>query len=1201
MGQMLMTLGGAALGSLVGMPQLGAMIGGAAGGALFGPTTEGPRLKDLSVSTSTYGNAIPRLFGSARLNSNMIWSDGIKEHAKNSSIGKGGGSVKEYSYTASFAIVFCEGPITDILRIWADSKLLGDATGEALRQMNSSKESHIGEDLIDQILNVAATKAQFKGAKVRVYRGTETQMPDPLMERKLGKGNVSAYRGLCYAVFEDLKLEDFGNRIPNITAEITKSPNTSRPTIQFENADGTKRNSNGVPDWPSMRSFVDTGDGYINAYSLVTSKQVGRWKKPDLGKYARSPGGEVYAAQPGPRNANPVIIYDGNTLSEIAKWGYSGNNLTENYGDPCRNLAPETAAFVALGTMNVFRVSQMNGYGYFFMNVNGFRTGSIWTTTGAFVRYLPRTGAVLQLGEYEGKTEFMLWGADTASDRIWYDLYTLKANAAATKSTFPSLDCDTGSKTVFYEDTIGCAIEQGAIAFPAGRINPSVTLMLYCRKDNTLVLFCRETTDDPTIGNNMRSFVFKYSLDNGAITYVSNLYSSKGDNGQEYYVGGPSTDYKYSNIVGNRMRWAEGSRVITLNFDTGESTAETYGQYHEHWGAFYDEFSDSLFTSQNGRHERVFFTTEAGETSVSSIVSEILSGTGILKPTDYDVSALESIKVTGYVMSRDATARDCLQQIATAFFFDGVESDYKLKMVSRGKPTKVAITEAQMGSVSDRDVQLNETLTNEIEMPMRITVAYLDRNRDYQVGTQFAKRIMNPYPTMNSKKEQKVELPVVMQASEAKKIADKLLKMSWAQRTSNEANLPWRFIKYDPTDVVSYTLDDGSSRTSRIVTMDIGDDLTLKVTGANDSPTAYTSVVEAVEGRTVPYQGPAPTTPVKLALINTPLLRDVDDTQGVGSMTYLSAVAPQGVFGGAYILEAEVGEDFSAAAKISVDPPAGYVTQPLPPTRNWNAIDRNLEIVVKLFNAKDALESITYEQFMAGRNMAVIGDEVIQFQNAVLDENGSWHLTNILRARRGTDYAVGSHVTGEMFIFLSDDGAIYPDKRATTAFGHLKELKAVPPGLASEDVTGFTYTLDPNDLRPYSPADFVFHDDNVNVTVSFSRRSRITYGINDFESEAHYREGQAAAGFFSYQVWAGAAVTDKPWNDPAKVVTSEGTIPLLVDGVFKSPSVTLPIDTVTTDEFIIAVAEHGFAKGFPAYRHVKRAVSGDWNVTELFS
>ena len=53
-----------------------------------------------------------------------------------------------------------------------------------------------------------------------MHLGTETEDPDPVIEMHEGAGNAPAYRGLVYMTFDELPLRDFGNRIPNITAEI---------------------------------------------------------------------------------------------------------------------------------------------------------------------------------------------------------------------------------------------------------------------------------------------------------------------------------------------------------------------------------------------------------------------------------------------------------------------------------------------------------------------------------------------------------------------------------------------------------------------------------------------------------------------------------------------------------------------------------------------------------------------------------------------------------------------------------------------------------------------------------------------------------------------------------------------------------------------------------------------------------------------
>lgn len=206
MASVVLGFAGQAVGGLLGGPigaQIGGMIGSALGGMLdnqlFPQKMEGPRLGDLTVTASTYGQPITLIFGPEnRVTGNMIWSTGLIEHvSKSKQGGKGGPSVEvtEYSYTASLAVALGEGVMHSIRKVWANSKVIFDAD--------------------------APPDEPTKGASglytaLRFYPGNTTQNPDPFIEGWEGVGTVPAYRGTSYVVLEDLQLADFGNRIPNL-------------------------------------------------------------------------------------------------------------------------------------------------------------------------------------------------------------------------------------------------------------------------------------------------------------------------------------------------------------------------------------------------------------------------------------------------------------------------------------------------------------------------------------------------------------------------------------------------------------------------------------------------------------------------------------------------------------------------------------------------------------------------------------------------------------------------------------------------------------------------------------------------------------------------------------------------------------------------------------------------------------------------
>lgn len=183
------------VGTLVGGPiggALGAIIGQQIDGRLLAPKgRKGPRLNELAVQSSTYGSAIPKLFGVNRVAGTVIWATDLKESKRKVSNGKGQPKSTVYSYSASFAVALSARPISRIGRIWADGNLLRGASGD------------------------------FKSeTRFRLHTGSEGQAVDPLIASAEGIGMTPAYRGLAYAVFEDFQLGDYGNRIPSLSFEV---------------------------------------------------------------------------------------------------------------------------------------------------------------------------------------------------------------------------------------------------------------------------------------------------------------------------------------------------------------------------------------------------------------------------------------------------------------------------------------------------------------------------------------------------------------------------------------------------------------------------------------------------------------------------------------------------------------------------------------------------------------------------------------------------------------------------------------------------------------------------------------------------------------------------------------------------------------------------------------------------------------------
>ncbi|HPE46906.1 MAG TPA: glycoside hydrolase/phage tail family protein [Hyphomonas sp.] len=228
MAQIILSEAGAAAGrallpqglSLLGAQVSGAVLGRAAGSLLGGlidahlaPPAEGPRISALPVMASREGVGIASVYGRMRVAGQVIWASRFREQKTTRSAGsKGGPRVTEYAYTVSLAVALGEGPVTSVQRAWAN--------GEAF---------------------------DLSQVTYRFYAGDEAQEADPLVG--MIEGGAPAYRGMAYVVFEDLPLDGFGNRIPQLSFEIVRVPPGAAP-------DGLGAHVTGVNIIPASGEFV---------------------------------------------------------------------------------------------------------------------------------------------------------------------------------------------------------------------------------------------------------------------------------------------------------------------------------------------------------------------------------------------------------------------------------------------------------------------------------------------------------------------------------------------------------------------------------------------------------------------------------------------------------------------------------------------------------------------------------------------------------------------------------------------------------------------------------------------------------------------------------------------------------------------------------------------------------------------------------
>lgn len=1117
--------------------QVGSLVGSGFDNAIFGrkgANIEGAKLADLAVQSSTYGNMIPIVYGTTRIAGNIIWSRPIKEIATTTtSGGKGGGAPSQsqtsFSYFVTLAIAICEGEINDILRVWADSKLL-DPSANA--------------------------------SSYRLYKGSEEQLPDSLIESFEGAGNVPAYRGLAYVVVEDFPLADFGNRIPNFTFEVKRRvtgnssesaedlikamimipgsgefvyDTTVQSKVAGEDVDGnfvpgglkTRINQNNRSDEADCKVALDQlldtcpnlewiglvvtwfGDSIDAGTCTIlpgVEYQDGATTEPDLwqvGSFARATarqisldenGNPVYGGTP---NDAGVLRYIEEIKSRGLKVMFYPMFFMDVENKPWRGRVTGSVSDVT----NFF--TKTNGYNAFITHyanllhdkVDVFVIGSELiglTKVKDGSNNFPAVTALVNLaatvnGIVSSSTKITYaadWSEYHHTEDGWYNLDPLWASPnidfVGIDAYFPLGDepqSGYDTKKVIDNWTSGEGYEW--YYTDEERTNQAPLEAKYAWKNiewwwkNQHVNPGGATTAWVPESKKIWFTEYGFPSVDGSINQPNVFYDP---NSVESYFprfskGRVDFRAQRQGITGTELKWLDSDMIENKFVWTWDARPFPF------WPDLTSVWTDGPLWKTGH-----WVCGKLGLSTLAAIVADLSRRAG-LDDEYFDVSRLTDL-VDGYVINRQINCRSAIEQLQKAYFFDAVESDDTLKFVSRLGVVAEEISENDLIDEKDGDL-LSITRAQELELPQKVDVTYINKTFDYLIGNQHSQRV-----TTKSTELMTLNLPIVMADQQAKNIADVTLFSSWLQRSRYQFSVTEKYAELEPTDVVEVT-SKGVVHKIRIESVHRGKPGILKISGVAEDISVYdfynepgtsTNLIEAVSqiGKT------------DLRILDIPALSN--DLNNEANIRFAVRGEESGWRGSVIYRSDDGGNSYANISVIGQAATLGTAITELA-SGFVNVFDEMNNVDILLTQGE--LESVSELAVLNGVNIAKIGDEIIQFKNAALIGENKYRLSGLLRGRLGTENEISGHEIGDEFILLN--GAIAKQNMPQGLIGLGRKYKAVSIGstLGQTDSEDFIYNA--NALKPYSPVHISGgRDGSGNLTISWVRRTRVGGDWRDY-------------------------------------------------------------------------------------------------------
>jgi hypothetical protein len=812
---------GAAAGYFItGTPQ-GAMLGYSLGSGVDAlvnaPTVEGPRLEDLKVQMSAYGAAIPHEWGMNRHAGVVIWPKNLElKESSHTESAKGGPESTTYSYSCSVAVLLCEGPIKGVRRIWANKRIVYDASAE----------------------NEGPTKDPAVHG-LRFYLGTEDQEVDPLIEAT--DGPSPAYLGYAYVVFEDFELADYANRPPQFEFEIitegeqapdvpperfgTFVPPFNGPgTSVLDPANGYLWVLNGVTASTAAQTGGAQDGPCINVYDLATKELVtiiseGKSSGSFFGAplYNRAYGDlaynpdrqSVFAGSNTSASTHAWYEFSADTFAQV-KIGEAGQGIGYGAG------VPSGVAYVSGALMLSLKE------GFFGGNLTYFNPDSGPFMNLSSPRNIGSPGRAITLADHRVAVPAaggLLIVTPSGFESIWYDGETLLPGSTGT-------------------DLAGAAL-----AFDSAR-----NRLLWAFGGRLVALDVSDSSGAEAIAGVM-------TLPSGA---GFNAIVSDPRNGMVYGIG-QGSGYV---IDGETLTLDRTVSTSAILLPTDLALSPVPGEI--------------IITGFDGVWS---MTLDAGlapaQIPLSKIVGDICTMKEGLAPAQIDVAALTPL-VDGYPLSRQMTRRAAIEALQPIYNFDAVENDDKIQFVMRGGGVAAVIPEEDRAA-REYGADLPDSLTivraQDLELPFEVELEYPDVDADHLIGAQYSRRI-----TKDTKQKVNLQTAVVMNAEKAKSVTAVNLYEAWLQTTFRWTTTR-KYSHLLPTDVVELPTKEANYR-ARITMKREQPNGIIEWEGKQEAADVYTQSGAGAAPTNYVKQSVYSPEGTTLELLDTPILRDADDNAG---------------------------------------------------------------------------------------------------------------------------------------------------------------------------------------------------------------------------------------------------------------------------------------------------------------------------------
>lgn len=982
------------------------------------------------LNVARYGDVIPLIFGSSKVQGKIIWAARIRETKKEIVTDKKSKTIHninhltQYVYHISCAICICEGEIAEVSRVWAGDELI-----------------NLGD------------------FNFRLYNGSEDQMPDPIIKSDMGE-HATSFRGTAYIFFEDLPLAHFGDTMPVFSFEVIRKANVKDRRISVEDI------VESMIMIPGSGEFVY--DPVIQYKTIHNLSGLVIDKKPINSHNHYNIANSVHSL-----NQLKLTCENVKWIAPVACWFADSLDIARckikpaiEFNDPHTEYS-EDWCVGKYDRKNAHLISRDSGgnptYGGSINDASLIRYLQLLRAQGLKIMFYPMflldterkpwrghlTGAASAVSNFfnkpEGYNNFILHYANLVKDHV--DAFVIGTELIGltqirSGNNFPAVDefvkLAERVKTIVGNVLVTYAADWSEYHHTKGGwynldklwANPAIdfigidayfpvtrTVNSNISKEEIVKGWqSGEGFDYYIEGDTKKPLAPEYAWKNLAFWWSNKHVNPDGQNTawQPYMkkiwfteFGFPSIDKSTNqpNVFfdplcsdGGVPQDSSGETNFSIQRHAIRAFIE-YWQAQEYIGQIFLWTWDArpypawphmnIWRDGNLWEKGHWVNNKFGAASLAAIISEISVKNG-LSLDNIDVSTLDEA-VEGMILHNHFSGLDIINILRLSYFFDMVNHQSAIKFIRRGCAAPYPIN-SDMIIENDHNNLLIEEIAN-FEVINTIALSFLDHSDEYNVTNL---QVTNENPS--NKPAQNIQLPLVYSAQQAQSLAYLILKNAALENKIIKFNIAFTALAHEPADFVILKWMEHHYQL-RIIEVEWFD-FELKITGiVDDHNSYYLAKMSVCENRQSEN------------FVSTELnIIDLASNSNSSSQKFLSFYI-NGSNRQMLYMSTKDSNNFRQVAYLK------------PANNNGKLILFNNSFGANIFLI-DELSTIliNYPEFASvaasGWNKVLCGAEIIKFKDWRCINNETYELKNLIRGFGGTEKYMNNHISGETFIML---------------------------------------------------------------------------------------------------------------------------------------------------------------------------------------